>query len=399
MTNSDVAIIGLGAMGAGIAEVFAKAGHRVVGIEYNDAALERGRSILTRSVDTAVKKEKLTAEERDALLDRITWTTSTPEGVRNAALVVEAVNENAELKESIFRVVDEHAPEGAVLATNTSSLSITRIAAATKRPENVIGIHFFNPAPVQKLVEVIHTPATSAQTVERAVEMLRAVGKSPIVCSDRAGFIVNYLLLGYLNHAVRLYQDGFAGRDEIDRAMVEQAGYPMGPFTLLDLVGLDVAHSALARMHEETGDRLHAPAAVLTQLTEGGMLGRKTGRGFYAHPEVSEQDDAVTWAEIPGLATREDELPMTLVAPYLNDALEMVNRRYATPGDIDTGMSLGCRMPKPFDVIAEIGPRNLLVAQQQLFAETAEPGHRPSRLLEQLAAADDPNAALAILRG
>ncbi|MGJ3509124.1 3-hydroxyacyl-CoA dehydrogenase NAD-binding domain-containing protein [Enemella sp. A6] len=397
MTEAVVAVIGLGAMGAGIAEVFAKAGHPVVGIEYNDEALERGRGILSTSVDRAVAKDKLSAEDRDALLERITWTTSTPDGVREADLVIEAVNENPDLKASIFSVVDQHAPADAVLATNTSSLSITAIAAATSRPEQVIGIHFFNPAPVQKLVEVIRAPRTGAATIERAVELLRAVGKSPIVCADRAGFIVNYLLLGYLNHAARLYQDGFADRDVMDAVMVEQAGYPMGPFTLLDMVGLDVAHSALVRMHSETGDRLHAPAAVLTQLVAAGMLGRKTGRGFHNHQEGSDEGP-VTWAEID-VPTREAELPMALVAPYLNDVLNMVGRRYATPNDIDTGMALGCRMPKPFDVIAEIGPVALLEAQRAIHAETGEPAHRPARLLEELAAADDPAAALTALRG
>lgn len=397
MTDSVVAVIGLGAMGAGIAEVFAKAGHSVVGIDYNDEALARGRGVLTKSVDRAVAKEKMTAEERTALLDRITWTTSTPDGVREASLVVEAVNENQDLKASIFRQADEHAPADAILATNTSSLSIAGIAAATNRPAQVLGIHFFNPAPVQKLVEVIRAPRTSDATTERALELLRGVGKSPIVCTDRAGFIVNYLLLGYLNHAVRLYQDGFADRDTIDALMVEKAGYPMGPFTLMDMIGLDVAESALARMHAETGDRLHAPAALLTQLTIAGMLGRKSGEGFYPHPEAGDRS-AVAWADVD-LPTREDELPMKLVAPYLNDVLGMVERRYATPSDIDTGMALGCRMPKPFDVIAEMGPVALLEAQRAIYAESGEPGHRPTQLLTKLAAADDPAAALAALRG
>jgi 3-hydroxybutyryl-CoA dehydrogenase len=259
----------------------------------------------------------------------------------------------------------------------------------------VVGVHFFNPAPVQPLVELITTVLTAPATAERAQAVLDDLGKTTISCTDRAGFIVNTLLVAYLNRAVSLYGDGFATREEIDEAMVS-AGYPMGPLSLLDLVGLDVTLAVLERMYDETKDRLVAPAPLLSQLVAAGWAGRKAGRGFYRYGP-----DGVVDAPGPGpepRASRASELPLALVVPYLNAVLRMVGNWYATPDQIDTGMSLGCRMPKPFDVLAELGPREVLATQRQIFAETAEPGDRPALLLERLAAADDPATALVALR-
>lgn len=399
MSNSNesrsittVAVIGLGTMGAGIAEVFARAGLDVIGIEYNDQALERGRGIITKSTDRAVSKGKLSEADRDTLLGHITWSTTRGD-VSGADLVVEAVNENLDLKREIFRDVDAAAPEHAILATNTSSLSVTDIAAATKDPGRVLGVHFFNPAPVQKLVEVIRTLHTREDIIATVTELLTSFGKSPIVCGDQAGFIVNALLIPYMGSAIRLYNDGFATREQIDEAMVA-AGNPMGPLTLSDLVGNDVSLAVCERMYEQTKNPLQAPPPLLSQMVSAGFLGRKTGRGFYDYAEGVDNGPLVP--EPP--ATRADELPGRLLAEYLNEVLRMVQTNYARPDDIDTGMTLGCRMPKPFDQLAEMGPAEVLRLQQQIFAETAQPAHRPVRLLEQLAAADDPQAALAELR-
>lgn len=381
-------------MGAGIAEVFARAGCQVVGIEVDDGAVERGRSILRRSTDRAVATGKLTGPDRDALLERTELGTDLA-AVESCEVVVEAVVEDLATKTALFAELDERVAPDALLATNTSSLSVTAIAAATSHPGRVIGVHFFNPAPVQPLVEVISTVLTDPATLERAQTLLDRLGKTTLSCTDRAGFVVNTLLVGYLNRAVHLYADGFASRSEIDSAM-EAAGYPMGPLALLDLVGLDVSRAVLLRMYDETKDRLVAPAPLLTQLVTAGLLGRKSGRGFYAYGP-----DGPT--EAPGpvpepRATRAGELPLALIVPYLNDALRMVGRWYATPDQIDTGMSLGCRMPRPFDVLAELGAPDVLAVQQAVFAETAEPGHRPALLLERLAASDDPATALVALR-
>lgn len=390
-----VAVIGLGTMGAGIAEVFARAGLTVHGIEYDGAALERGRGIITKSTDRAVAKGKLSEPDRDALLGRLHFSTTRADAA-DCQLVIEAVNENLELKTSIFRDLDQIVAPDAILATNTSSLSITAIAAAVTDPGRVLGVHFFNPAPVQTLVEVIRTVHTRDDVVDRLAALLRGLGKSPVTCGDRAGFIVNALLVPYLGSAIRLYADGFATREQIDQAMIEQAGYPMGPLTLLDLVGNDVSLAVLERMYDETKDRTMAPAPLLTQMVTAGMLGRKSGRGFYAY----DRDGVTDWAG-PMRAPRDprtDEVPDRLVSDYLNQAIRMVETGYASVDDIDTGMAEGCRMPRPFEVLAELGPRHVLEVQRRTFDETAEPGHRPARLLEQLAAADDPAAAVTELR-
>ncbi|WP_081683904.1 3-hydroxyacyl-CoA dehydrogenase [Granulicoccus phenolivorans] len=392
---SKVAVIGLGTMGAGIAEVFAKGGYAVRGIEYNDAALDRGRAILQKSTGRAVKRGKMSEEDAAALIGRIQFSTDNTD-VSDCDLVIEAVNENPELKASIFRVIDEAAPEHAILATNTSSLSITAIAAVTKNPSRVVGVHFFNPAPVQKLVEVIRTLHTADEHVDRLIGLLRSLGKEPILCRDRAGFIVNALLIPYLSNAVRLYEEHYCTREELDSAMVEQAGYPMGPLQLCDLVGNDVALAVLERMYEETKDRRNAPPALLTSMVEAGLLGNKSGRGFYTYDEKGATDDPGP-VSLPR-QTRGDELPLRLVAPYLNEALRMVQTGYAIPNDIDTGMQLGCRMPGPFQMLAEIGPKEVLTAQQAVFAETAEPGDKPVRLLEQLAYALAPASAVQDIR-
>lgn len=393
---STVAVIGLGTMGAGIVEVFARAGLSVHGIEYNDSALDRGRGILRKSTDRAVAKEKLTTDEQEQLLGRITFTTDTAAGVSDADLVIEAVNENLELKTSIFATVDAAAPAHAILATNTSSLSVTAIAASVADPSRVVGVHFFNPAPVQKLVEVIRTLSTSDEVVERLTSLLRGLGKSPIVCGDRAGFIVNALLVPYLGSALRLYSEGFCTREELDEAMVTEAGYPMGPLTLMDLVGNDVCLAVLQKMYAETRDRLKSPPALLEQLVVAGLHGRKTGRGFYTY-DKGQATEAPGPVREPRIS-RAGEVADRLVAEYLNEALRMVEVNYASPDDIDTGMAEGCRMPRPFEVLTAMGPRRVLEIQQRTFAETAEPGHRPSLLLEQLAQAADPEAAVAELR-
>jgi len=390
--QAPVAVIGLGTMGAGIAEVFARAGHLVHGIEYDEGAVARGRAILADSTRRAVAKDKLTGAERDALLARVDFGTELAQ-VSDCAVVVEAVSENLELKKAIFATVDGLAPVDALLATNTSSLSITEIAASTKRPERVVGVHFFNPAPVQRLVEVISTVCTSAGAVEQARSLLTAVGKTPIFCGDRAGFVVNALLVGYLNRAVRLYGDGWAAAERLDQIMVERAGYPMGPLTLLDLVGLDVTLAVVERLWDESRSGVHAPAPLLRQLVAAGRLGRKTGQGFYDYVDGSPGPSVASGSR--RRLDRSDELPDALVAPYLNDAVRMVEVGYATATDIDTGMSLGCRMPRPFDVLTELGPARVLRAQQAVFAETAEPAHRPSALLVELA--NEPGA-LARLR-
>jgi 3-hydroxybutyryl-CoA dehydrogenase len=293
---TSIGVVGLGTMGAGIAEVFARNGFDVVGVERDDEALDRGRQHVQHSTDRAVKRSKLSSDEQQALFDRITFTTAL-EDVKRCDLVVEAVVEHLDLKRQVFGRLDEIVGDEAILATNTSSLSVTEISSATAHPDRVVGMHFFNPAPVQAFVEVIRTVVTAPDVIEDVLELARRLGKAPVVAGDKAGFIANALLFGYLNHAASMYEARYATREDIDAAMRLGCGYPMGPLALLDLIGLDTAYEILDTMYRQGRNRLHAPAPVLKQMVTAGLLGRKTGRGFYTYQEADSPvvvDDAET---------------------------------------------------------------------------------------------------------
>ncbi|RBQ04715.1 3-hydroxyacyl-CoA dehydrogenase family protein [Micromonospora sp. LHW51205] len=278
-----VGVVGLGTMGAGIVEVFARNGLDVTAVEISEAALERGRVTLTGSTDRAVAKGKLAEAERDALLARVDFRVGL-EALHDVDLVIEAVPEHLDLKQRIFAELDRVCKPEAILATNTSSLSVTEISVATSRPNQVIGIHFFNPAPVMKLVEVVRTVVTSADVVADVEALCERLGKVDVTISDRAGFIANALLFGYLNHAVGMFEARYATREDIDAAMKLGCGLPMGPLALMDLIGLDTAYEILDTMYRRGGrDRRHAPAPLLKQMVTAGLLGRKSGRGFYTY--------------------------------------------------------------------------------------------------------------------
>src|SRR4051794_15942217 len=281
-TFRTIGVIGLGTMGAGIAEVFARNGFSVVGVEQNDEGVARGRRHLEHSTARAVKRGKLSESEQADLLGRITLTT-TMKDLHEADFVIEAVVESLPTKKAIFTELEGIVPADAILATNTSSLSVTEISTANAHPGRVVGVHFFNPAPVQNLVEIIRTVVTEPRVLEDVKVLVEGMGKNPVVCGDKAGFIANTLLFGYLNHAVAMYEGKFATREDIDAAMRFGCGYPMGPLQLLDLIGLDTAYEILETMYRQGRDRLHAPAPILKQLVTAGMLGRKTGRGFYTY--------------------------------------------------------------------------------------------------------------------
>lgn len=283
-------------MGAGIAEVFARNGYQVVGVELNDDSLERGRQHVQHSTDRAVKRGKLTEEDQAALVGRINLTTNLSD-VKDCGLVVEAIIEQLPLKQELFRSLDGIVGPDAILATNTSSLSVTEISTATSHPGRVVGVHFFNPAPVQNLVEIIRTVVTEPDVLEDVADLARSLDKTPVICGDKAGFIANSLLFGYLNHAVSMYEGHYASREDIDAAMRYGCGYPMGPLALLDLIGLDTAYEILDTMYKQGRDRLHAPSPILKQMVTAGLLGRKTGRGFYTYEAPDSPivvDDALT---------------------------------------------------------------------------------------------------------
>ena len=282
-TDSDfetVGVVGTGAMASGIAGVIARSGGEVVLRGRSEVAIRKAEAAIGGSLEKAVDKGKLERAEADAAMDRIT-TTLDFEDLAECDLVVEAVAEDLEVKSSIFKQLDEATKPDAVLATTTSSLSVVDLAAATSRPDKVLGLHFFNPAVVMKLVEVIRTVATADDIDRRCSAWIRTLGKRPVRCRDRAGFIVNYLLFPYLNDAVHMHEAGYGAPADIDAAMKLGCGHPVGPFELMDIVGLDVTFAILDSLHEEFRERRYAPAPLLEHMVRAGYLGRKSGRGFY----------------------------------------------------------------------------------------------------------------------
>jgi 3-hydroxybutyryl-CoA dehydrogenase len=300
---SKIGVVGLGTMGSGIAEVFARNGFDVIAVEIDEAAVERGRGHIEHSTDRAVDRGKLDAAERAELLGRITYTTSL-EDLAEVDLVVEAVPENLDLKGRVFATLDRVCRPEVILASNTSSLSVIELSVHTSRPGKVIGMHFFNPTPVLRLVEVVRTVVTEPDVVDDVVALVDRLGKMPVVIGDRAGFIANALLFGYLNHAVSMYESRYVTREDLDAAMRLGCGYPMGPLALLDLIGLDTAYEILQTMYAQSRNRLHAPAPILRQMVTAGLLGRKSGRGFYTYDRagspkiIDDTETPVTSAEL-----------------------------------------------------------------------------------------------------
>jgi 3-hydroxybutyryl-CoA dehydrogenase len=293
MEIREVAVIGLGTMGAGIVEVFARAGLAVTAIEVDRAALARGMAALDASLAKAEARGRLTAGERDQVLGRVTVAADLA-AAASAGLIVEVVPERMEIKRQVFAELDRACRPGAILVTNTSSLPVTAIAAGTRHPGRVAGMHFFNPAPVMRLVEVIAAVQTDPATTETVAGLVRSIGKTPVVVTDRAGFAANALLLPYLNHAVSLLAAGYATREDIDMAARVGLGLPMGPLALLDLIGLDTSLAILEVLDGEFGGARFAPAPLLRRMTEAGRIGRKSGRGFYDYGQDSPPAPALT---------------------------------------------------------------------------------------------------------
>lgn len=278
-----VAVVGCGVMGSGIVEVVARSGSEVVYLEANDDLVARGRAAIDRSTAKALERGKITDDERDAALSRISGTTDVG-GLADADLVIEAATEDPDAKRDIFRRLDRVTRPEVVLASNTSSIPIAELAAATDRPDKVVGMHFFNPPPVMRLLELTPAVTTSEETLAfaRAYGSER-LGKTVVQAKDQAGFIVNRLLAPYLNGAIKMLEDGFATREDIDTAIALGLGHPMGPLTLCDLVGLDVALYVADVLYAEFRDPMYAPPPLLRRMVTAGMLGRKTGKGFYEY--------------------------------------------------------------------------------------------------------------------
>ncbi len=275
-----VGVCGAGLMGSGIAQTCASAGFDVVLTEVAEAPLQRGMTGIKKSLDKFVEKQKMSGEERDGILRRITPTTAVNE-LKDCDLVVEAIIENMEEKLTLFKKLDELLKPAAIICSNTSSLCIIEMAAATKRPDKVAGLHFFNPVPIMKLVEVVRTIATTQETVDTLLAFARRLGKKPVLAKDTPGFIVNRLLVPYLLFAIRAFDEGLASREDIDEGMKLGCGHPMGPLELLDFVGLDTTYYIAQIMFDEFKDPMMAPPPLLKRMVLAGQFGRKSGKGFY----------------------------------------------------------------------------------------------------------------------
>lgn len=283
MSIKQVSVIGAGTMGNGIAHVFAQHGFQVTLIDVQEAQLQKALATIGKNLDRQVTKGTLTEAQKSDTLNNIRTSTTVAEGVRNADLVVEAATENVALKLDIFRQMDASAPEHCILATNTSSISITRIAAVTKRPSKVIGMHFMNPVPVMKLVEIIHGYATDATVGETITAISKQLGKVPCTVNDYPGFIANRILMPMINEAIISLFEGVAGVEEIDTVMKLGMAHPMGPLQLADFIGLDVCLSILNVLHEGFGNPKYAPCPLLVNMVTAGKLGAKSGEGFYTY--------------------------------------------------------------------------------------------------------------------
>jgi 3-hydroxybutyryl-CoA dehydrogenase len=280
MAIQKVGVVGAGTMGSGIAQAFASAGVDVVITDISDAAVQRGLSVVSGSLDRLIKKEKINTDQKIAILSRINVSADT-KVLADCDLIVEAATENESLKLAIFKQLDELTKPDAILASNTSSISITKLAAATKRPQNVIGMHFFNPVPMMSLVEIVSGLQTSENTLAATEELARRIGKTPVKVRNNPGFVVNRLLCPMINEAVFALAEGLATAPEIDEAMKLGANHPMGPLALCDLIGLDVVLAIMQVLFEGFKDPKYRPAPLLVEMVEAGYLGRKSGRGFF----------------------------------------------------------------------------------------------------------------------
>jgi 3-hydroxybutyryl-CoA dehydrogenase len=279
----NVSVIGAGTMGNGIAHVFAQKGFEVTLIDVNAAQLEKAMATISKNLDRQVAKQQLSEDDKSATLKRLRSTNDMADGVKNAELIVEAATENEALKLKIFTALDEAAPKECLLATNTSSISITTIAAATNRPEKVIGMHFMNPVPVMQLVEIINGFSTASETTSTILEITKALGKTPSLANDYPGFVANRILMPMINEAIYTLFEGVAGVESIDTIMKLGMAHPMGPLQLADFIGLDVCLAILRVLHNGFGHPKYAPCPLLVNMVSAGKLGVKTGEGFYMY--------------------------------------------------------------------------------------------------------------------
>jgi 3-hydroxybutyryl-CoA dehydrogenase len=385
-----VGVVGAGTMGAGIAQVCLQAGHEVVLYDVDEAAVARGLTRIADGLDRLVTKGRLTADDRQAALDRLrqAYTLDTVAG--GADIVIEAALEDIGLKESIFRALGNEAPAGTILATNTSALSVTNLGEASGRPAETLGLHFFNPAPVMPLVEVVVGARTRRDVVERAVAFAAGLGKTPVVTADLPGFIVNRVNRPFTLEALRMLEAGEADVEQIDRAMVG-AGYPMGPLTLMDLVGIDVNYAVARALFDGFDGAIRfSPSPIQRLLVEAGRLGRKSGEGFYVYSDEGAPLVSSRLAEVGVAGARDgglpaDEIVRRIELAIINEAYLAAGDGVSDAGDIDRAMKLGANHPYgPFERAGALGLRAVIDGLAAYEATIGE-RYRVAPLLWQVA--------------
>ncbi|MEM2142263.1 MAG: 3-hydroxyacyl-CoA dehydrogenase [Candidatus Thorarchaeota archaeon] len=362
MEVKRIAVVGSGLMGSGIAYVSAWNGFEVVMNDVNQQALDAGMERIRNDVMGGIDKGKISLQDAERLMGRLSATVSLEEAVKNADLVVEAVFENMDVKKKIFREVDEKAPSHAILATNTSSLSIDELASVTKRPDKFIGMHYFSPVAAMKLLEVVIGEKTSSETIDTAIRVGEKQGKICVKAKNSPGFIVNRILMPVLREAILLYENGVATKEEIDLAMTAKAKFPAGPFTLGDFVGLDIAFNAMTTLYRALGD-CFKPPATLENLVKNGALGMKTKKGFYEYGGKAA-------AAPPPKGVDQQWLVDRISLPVIREAMILVDTGIATKEDIDKAMKLGANFPLgPFEMAEKYGMDRIRSELEKLQAE------------------------------
>jgi 3-hydroxyacyl-CoA dehydrogenase len=397
MKIQKAAVLGAGAMGCGIAQVLSQAGIEVILKDIDQAFVERGLANIKRMYDSRVKKEVLSQKEADALFALIKGSTSF-DGFNNVDLVIEAALEQIDVKLEIFKTLDEVCPSRAILASNTSALSISEIASATRRPEKVVGMHFFNPAQFMKLVEVIPGVKTAEETVKIALDLCKQLGKTPVRVRECPGFLVNRILFPYMNEAIYVLQEGGATPEQVDQAAVE-FGLPMGPFTLFDMTGIDICGHVNEFLYSEYGPRFET-APLLKLMMKEGQLGQKSGAGFYVHEkgQPAQKDAPKTinprlekLAKEAGTAATNASPKFDvyrIILPMFNEALYAVQEQVVTAADVDVAMQNGCGLNRGLLSIAEDKGLDWCLKQLESYQERYGERFRPSWLLRQLVRAD-----------
>jgi 3-hydroxybutyryl-CoA dehydrogenase len=376
--NQAVGIVGSGAMGAGIAQVAAVAGHRVVIYDNNDVALQRSEKSLTATLHKLQEKGKLA--DATEVLARFSFTNNLND-LSECNLIIEAIVENLQVKQQIFSALEKQACDDCVLATNTSSLSVTAIAAACQQPERVIGLHFFNPPPLMALVEVIPALQTAPELIEKAKELMISWGKLPVVTKDTPGFIVNRVARPFYGEALRIYEEGIADMATIDWAMTELGGFRMGPFALMDYIGHDVNYVVTETVFQSFFyDPRYKPSFSQKRLLEAGWLGRKSGRGFYNYAEGSVMPEPVK-DEVLGMQIME-----RVVAMLINEAVEAFYLKIASARDLETAMTKGVNYPKGLlQWCNDLHAGRVLQVLDNLHSQYGEDRYRASILLRKMA--------------